>query len=99
MELESAGEIFNVKKLKEKLKEKYPNYNFDIPPEPDRKCKAPYLCKNKDKVMYTDSKGNLYCGQRYKLQDDNNPYKWEWRTCNALLREKEQGARTTELPF
>ena len=49
--------------------------------------------------MYTDSKGNLFCGQRYKLQDDNNPYKWEWRTCNALLKEKEQGAKTTELPF
>ena len=32
MELESAGEIFNVKKLKDKLKERYPNYNFDIPP-------------------------------------------------------------------
>ena len=32
MDLESAGEIFNVKKLKEKLQKRYPNYNFDVPP-------------------------------------------------------------------
>ncbi len=50
MDLESAGEIFNVKKLKEKLQKRYPNYNFDVPPLPDRECKAPILCKNKDKV-------------------------------------------------
>ena len=56
MDLESAGEIFNVKKLKEKLEKRYPNYNFDIPPKPDRKCKAPVFCNNKDKVMYTDTK-------------------------------------------
>tara|TARA_R100000700_G_C3133557_1_gene117806 strand:- start:282 stop:581 length:300 start_codon:yes stop_codon:yes gene_type:complete len=99
MSLESAGEIFSVKKLKEKLEKRYPNYNFDIPPEPDRKCKAPILCNNKDKVTYTDSEGNLYCGQRYKLVDERNQYKWEWRTCHALLREAKQGIKPSELPF
>jgi len=99
MDLESAGEIFNVKKLKDKLQKRYPNYNFDVPPLPDRECKAPILCKNKDKVRYTDSQGNLYCGQRYKLINETNPYEWEWRTCHALLKEAEQGIETSELPF
>jgi hypothetical protein len=99
MDLESAGEIFNVKKLKEKLQKRYPNYNFDVPPLPDRECKAPILCKNKDKVRYTDSEGNLYCGQRYKLTNETNPYEWEWRTCHALLREADKGIKPSELPF
>jgi len=98
-DLERAGQIFNVEKLKNKLKKRYPNHNFDIPPEPDTKCKASHLCKNKDKIKYTDSEGNLYCGQRYKLQDDLNPYKWEWRTCNALLQKKKQGGIQREIPF
>ena len=85
MDLEQAGELFDIVKLKAKLKQRYPNHNFDIAPEPDRKCKVSYLCNKKDKIKYSDVEGNVYCGQRYKLTDDKNPYKWEWATCHALL--------------
>ena len=36
-------------------------------------------------IKYLDLEGNLYCGNRYKLQDENNPYKWEWAVCHALI--------------
>ena len=85
MDLEGSNELINVSKLKEKLKKRYPNHNFDIPPEPDRTCKVSYLCNNKDKIKYSDMEGNVYCGQRFKKTDDNNPYKWDWATCHALL--------------
>ena len=44
MALEDGGISINVDRLKAKLKERYPDYNFDIPPEPDTKHKAPSIC-------------------------------------------------------
>ncbi len=84
MALEPIGESFAVEKLKATLRKKYPNHNFDVPAPPDRTHKAPYLCKD-NKIKYIDLEGNLYCGNRYKLQDENNAYKWEWAVCHALI--------------
>lgn len=86
MDLERAGELYNIDKLKQRLKKRYPEYNFDIKPEPDTKCKAKAFCDSRDKVKYSDAKGNIYCGQRYKQADSKDPYKWEWRECHALLK-------------
>ena len=86
MDLESVGSSINVERLKEKLKKRFPNHNFDIPPEPDRKCKAPYLCNSTGKLKYSDSEGNIFCGQRFKLTDKDDPYKWTWETCHAMLQ-------------
>lgn len=97
MALEQAGELFNIAKLKAKLKKRYPDHNFDVPQEPDRKCKVSYLCNNKDKIKYSDVEGNVYCGQRYKLTDKNNPYKWEWATCHALLETTDEQRKFKDL--
>jgi hypothetical protein len=86
MDLEPVSGSINVERLKEKLKKRFPNHNFDIPPEPDRKCKAAYLCNSTDKIKYSDSEGNIFCGQRFKLTDKDNPYKWTWETCHAMLQ-------------
>tara|TARA_Y100000361_G_scaffold21307_1_gene16618 strand:+ start:3254 stop:3559 length:306 start_codon:yes stop_codon:yes gene_type:complete len=82
--LEPIGESFAVDKLKTKLQKKYPNHNFDLPAPLDRKHKAPYLCKD-NKIFYEDMEGNVFCGCRYKKQDDTNPYKWDWAVCHALV--------------
>jgi hypothetical protein len=84
MDLERAGESINIEKLKARLQKRFPDYNFDIPPEPDTKCKAPFYCKQND-IKYTDMEGNLYCGYRYKLTDEKNPFAWEYKVCHALL--------------
>ena len=85
MALEDGGISINVDRLKAKLKERYPDYNFDIPPEPDTKCKAPFYCEQNE-IKYTDMEGNLYCGYRYKLTDEKNPFAWEWKVCHALIK-------------
>ena len=71
-------------KLKDKLQKKYPYHNFDLQAQPDRKHKAPYLCKD-NKIFYEDMDGNVFCGNRFKKQDDTNPYKWDWSVCHALV--------------
>ena len=70
MALEDGGISINVDRLKAKLKERYPDYNFDIPPEPDTKHKAPSICLNNN-IFYTDMEGNMYCGARYKQVEEN----------------------------
>ena len=40
------GISINVDKLKQKLQERYPNHNFDIPPEPDTTHKSPSCLNN-----------------------------------------------------
>ena len=96
MALESPN--LNIEKLKKKLKERYPNHNFDVPPEPDTKCKSPHACLN-NKVFYTDVEGNKYCGARYKQVDENNPYQWTFRECHALVKKADQGGKQNEIPF
>lgn len=85
MDLEPIGESVSMEQLKEKLKQRFPDYNFDKTPEPDRRHKAPSLCKVSI-VNYYDTEGNMFCGQRYKLQDPNVSHRWEWATCNALIK-------------
>ena len=98
MALEDGGISINVEKLKVKLQEKYPNYNFDIPPEPDRLHKAPHLCKT-NTIFYTDKEGNVFCGGRYKEADAKNPFIWTWRECHALVQKAKQEDEQDELPF
>jgi len=98
MALEDQGISINVEKLKKKLQERYPEYNFDVPAPPDTTCKARAFCKA-NRIMYTDTEGNLFCGQRYKQVDEDNPYKWEWMTCHALVKQADQGGNQDEIPF
>ncbi len=85
MALEQAGGLFDVNKLKARLKERYPEYNFDVPAPLDTKCKSPFYCKDNE-IRYTDTEGNLFCGLKYKETDDKDPYKWEWKVCHALIK-------------
>jgi hypothetical protein len=94
MTLEQAGGV-NLNKLIKKIKDRYPDYNFDIPPAPDRTHKAPYLCKD-NKIFYEDMEGNVFCGNRYKKQDNSNPYKWEYTVCHALVTSANEKQITTD---
>jgi hypothetical protein len=96
--LEQAGGS-SLNNIIKKIKERYPDYNFDIPPEPDRECKSKFDCKGLANITYTDIKGDTYCGKRYKQTSEDNPYKWEYRECHALLKEKRQGGEQEEIPF
>ncbi|MBP02596.1 MAG: hypothetical protein CMM25_07285 [Rhodospirillaceae bacterium] len=98
MALEDNNISINLDKLKDKLKKRYPDYNFDIQPEPDTRHKSPFICKDND-IFYTDAEGNRYCGARYKHVEDDNIYKWEYRVCHALVEKADQGADQDELPF
>ena len=93
------GISINVDKLKAKLQEKYPNYNFDIPPQPDTKCKQVIGCNRLTNNTYSDKEGNIYCGRRYKQTEKGNIYKWEYRECHALLKSAEQEGKQDEIPF
>ena len=97
MALEQAG-FSGIDKLKKKLQAKYPNHNFDIPPEPDTKQKSPPICLN-NKIFYTDAEGNKYCGARYKEVQDDNIYHWEYKVCHALVEKAKQGGKQGEIPF
>jgi hypothetical protein len=96
MALDPIGNSLKLDELKRKLKERFPEHNFDIPPEPDRRCKAPSMCKS-NKIFYTDSEGNKYCGQKFKLQHDDNPYSWEWATCHALVSSADEQGKFKEM--
>jgi hypothetical protein len=99
MALEQAGNYINIKRLKERMKKRFPDYNFDVKPDFDRECKSKYDCQGMSNVTYYDQEGNYFCGKRYKQAHEDNPYKWEYKECHALLKEAEQGNETTELPF
>jgi hypothetical protein len=98
MGLEQAGGS-SLNDLVKRIKERFPDYNFDITPEPDTKCKSQYDCKGLRNITYSDTEGNIYCGRRYKLQDDNNPHAWSFKECHALLQKKRQGGIQDEIPF
>lgn len=98
MALEEVGKSLNVEKLKRKLKERYPDYNFDISPEPDTKHKSHHDCMS-NKIFYTDTQGNKYCGARYKEVSEDNLYKWEYKVCHALVQKAKQGGEQDEIPF
>jgi len=98
MALEQTGGV-SLEKLINRIKEKYPNHNFDVLPEPDTKCKSQFQCNGLRNITYYDKDNNIFCGRRYKLQDDNNPNSWAYRECHALLQKGQQGQEPTELPF
>ena len=98
MALEQIGEAIQIEELRKKLKKRFPDYDFDTPPPPDTRHKAPGLCKSNE-LFYLDTEGNKYCGQRFKLQDLDDPYRWNWATCNALVKSKEENYNARELPF
>lgn len=91
------GISINVDKLKQKLQERYPNHNFDIPPEPDTTHKSPSCLNNNQ--FYTDNNGDMFCGARYKQVEEGNIYKWEWKVCHALVKKADQGGNQDVIPF
>lgn len=93
------GISIDVEKLKARLKKKYPNHNFDVPPPPDTKCKKEYECKQLNNITYSDKEGNIYCGRRYKQTKGENYYQWEYRECHALIKPGKQSGEQTEIPF
>jgi ribonuclease HII len=84
MALEEIGNNEGLKRLVERIKKRFPDYNFDIPVGYDTTHKAPYLCKSNTQT-YFDNDGNVFCATRYKLTDEKNPHAWTWATCNALI--------------
>ena len=91
MALESIGENQNLKRLVKKLEEKFPNYDFSTSALADRICKAKNECDKPDKIMYYDIEGNLYCGHKFQQTlDEISINRWEWRTCNALIKTVEE---------
>tara|TARA_R110000751_G_scaffold4612_2_gene22380 strand:- start:1109 stop:1429 length:321 start_codon:yes stop_codon:yes gene_type:complete len=96
MALEQAGEglPFNIKKLVGRLQKKFPDYDFTKSIEIDRKCKVVIVgkkcSKESTRITHMDMDGNELCGHMYKLQDENNPYRYENVTCNAVIATKEE---------
>ena len=84
MALEEIGNSEGLKRLVERIKKRFPDYNFDIPVGYDTTHKAPYLCKSNTQT-YFDNDGNVFCATRYKLTSESNPHAWTWATCNALI--------------
>ncbi len=91
------GISIDVEKLKAKLQKRYPNYNFDVPAEPDTKHKSPSCLNNKQ--FYTDIEGNTYCGTRYKEVEKDNYHKWTYKVCHALVEKADQGGEQDVIPF
>ena len=84
---------FNVDKLRTKLQERYPDYDFSKPPPKDRRCKI--TTKDKCPLPYEDrtiiyQDDDLVCAYVYKLQDPNVPHKYEKKHCMAVLKTKEE---------
>tara|TARA_R100000742_G_C4276774_1_gene98075 strand:- start:86 stop:382 length:297 start_codon:yes stop_codon:yes gene_type:complete len=98
MALDPIGSSLKIKELKSRLEKRFPNFNFDVKQEFDTKHKSPSLCKS-NTINYTDMEGNLFCGQRFKLQSDKNPFSYEWATCHALIKKAEVKDNSKELPF
>lgn len=98
MALEEIGRSAGLQRLVDRIKKKYPNYNFDVPTEYNTQHKSPYLCKD-NKITHYDTEGNIFCGTRYKLKDEVNPYTWEWATCNALIEKGILKNNEEPLPF
>jgi len=98
VDLESIGSG-GLDKLVAKIKQRYPDYNFDVPPPPDTECKQKVGCAGLNNITYSDKEGNIYCGRRYKQTKKENIYQWEYKECHAQLKRAEQGGEQTEIPF
>lgn len=77
MALEQSN--LNLEKLKAKLRERYPNYDFDKKPELDRRCKlvqeGKSCPKKQDRPLIIDSDKNEVCVYLFKQIDENTHYK------------------------
>ena len=96
----------NIEKLKAKLQERYPNYDFDKPAPLDRRCKVVEEVRTCTKIderpLIIDNNGNEVCVYLFKQQVDNSIYGVEKR-CHAVVTTKEErkhnGREQQEIPF
>ena len=90
-DLEQAS--VNVQKLAERIRKRFPDYDFSQPAPLDRKCKKSYdgSCPVQKHLNYaTDSDGNDFCIKQIKVVKDNNPYAHTVITCHAIIKTKEE---------
>ena len=102
MALEKAGGE-NLDRLIKKIKDRYPNHNFDIPSMPSTKCKFTHRC-NKEQPVYYDNDGNYYCAVMDKVVTNTGSMKTELQGCNAYLvelthRKDEEKRRNANTPI
>tara|TARA_R100000700_G_C3042445_1_gene65742 strand:+ start:77 stop:391 length:315 start_codon:yes stop_codon:yes gene_type:complete len=96
----------NIEKLKEKLKVRYPNYDFDKAAPLDRKCKLVVeglQCpKQNERPVVIDTQNNEMCVFLFKQIDEKTYYKSDVR-CNAIITTAEErkysGGKQDEIPF
>tara|TARA_Y100000385_G_scaffold259642_1_gene288905 strand:+ start:332 stop:628 length:297 start_codon:yes stop_codon:yes gene_type:complete len=98
MALEDIGSS-GLNELVNRIKKRFPEHNFDIPPPPDTRCKQTFDCKKLGNITYSDTEGNIYCGRRYKHSEDNALHTWEYKGCHALLKPAQIKDTNKELPF
>ena len=77
MDLENIGSG-GLDKLVAKIKQRYPDYNFDVPPPPDTECKQKVGCAGLNNIMSGDKEGNIYSGSTYKQTKKENIYQWAY---------------------
>ena len=79
----------NLEKVVNKLQERYPNHDFTEKSKPRRKhfCS---LKNDKPKEWATDMDGNDFCIKQYKEVTEENWTIYKIKTCEAIIRTKEQ---------
>lgn len=104
MTLEQSN--INLERLKEKLKARYPEYDFDKPAPLDRKCKlvveGMQCPKQTERPLVIDNNRNEMCVYLFKQIDEKTHYKADVR-CNAIITTAEErkyiGRQQDEIPF
>ena len=104
MTLEQSN--INLERLKEKLKARYPEYDFDKPAPLDRKCKlvveGMQCPKQTERPLVIDNNRNEMCVYLFKQIDEKTHYKADVR-CNAIITTAEErkyiGGQQDEIPF
>jgi len=79
----------NLEKVVNKLQERYPNHDFTEKSKPRRK----HFCSLKNdnpKEWATDMDGNDFCIKQYKEVTEENWTIYKIKTCEAIIRTKEQ---------
>jgi hypothetical protein len=83
----------NLDKLKAKLKERYPDYDFDKPVQLDRKCKlvpeGRSCPKKQDRPIVIDNNKNEMCVYLFKHLDEKSQIKSD-RRCYAIVTTEEE---------
>tara|TARA_R100000315_G_C5235012_1_gene146503 strand:- start:2558 stop:2872 length:315 start_codon:yes stop_codon:yes gene_type:complete len=96
----------NIERLKEKLKARYPEYDFDKPAPLDRRCKlvveGMQCPKQSERPLVIDTQDNEMCVYLFKQIDEKTHYKADVR-CNAIITTAEErkynGRNQEEIPF